>query len=97
VDNFASLDTPGDPGSVKVVELSAFEKYFSCFGMVAPPWRIFFTFMKMLPNVSFTRVTIKKVFLTVQIVTISNLLQKSTLSSHDFEKFQLKIGHCDLV
>ena len=27
MDNFASLDTPRDPGGVKVVELSAFEKY----------------------------------------------------------------------
>ena len=31
MDNFASLDTPGDSGGVKVVELSAFEKYISCF------------------------------------------------------------------
>ena len=31
MDNFASLDTPGDPGGVKVVELSVFEKYISCF------------------------------------------------------------------
>jgi hypothetical protein len=41
MDNFASLDTPGDPGGVKVVELSAFEKYISCFVTVAPPWWIF--------------------------------------------------------
>ena len=42
MDHFASLDTPGDPEDVKVVELSAFEKYISCFVTVAPPWRIFF-------------------------------------------------------
>ena len=36
MDDFASLDTPGDPGGVKVVEISGFEIYFSCFGMVAP-------------------------------------------------------------
>ena len=66
MDNFASLDTPGDPGGVKVVELSAFEKYISCFVTVAPPWRIFFTFMKMLPNVSFISMVIEKgVFVTI--------------------------------
>ena len=27
----ASLDTPGEPGGVKVVELFAFEKHISCF------------------------------------------------------------------
>ena len=44
------LDSPSQ--SVKVVKLSEFEKYISCFVTVEPPWRIFFTFMKMLPNVS---------------------------------------------
>ena len=29
VDNLASLDTPGGPEGVKVVELLVFEKYFS--------------------------------------------------------------------
>jgi hypothetical protein len=41
VDNLASLDTLEDPGGVKVVELSAFEKCISCFVTVEPPWRIF--------------------------------------------------------
>ena len=31
VDDFASLDTPGGPGGVKVVELFVFEKCFGCF------------------------------------------------------------------
>ena len=31
VDNLASLDTPGGPEGVRIVELFVFEKYFSCF------------------------------------------------------------------
>jgi hypothetical protein len=31
MDNFDSLDTPGDPEGVRIVELFVFEKYFSCF------------------------------------------------------------------
>ena len=31
VDDFASLDTPGGPGGIKVVVLFVFENYFSCF------------------------------------------------------------------
>jgi hypothetical protein len=79
VDNFASLDTPGDPGGVKVVELSAFEKYISCFVTAAPPWWIFFTFMKMLPNVTFISMVIKKVFFSVLLATILTFQQKCTL------------------
>ena len=37
-DNFASLDNPGGPGGVKVVELFGFEKYFSCFSDVGATW-----------------------------------------------------------
>ena len=66
VDNFAFLDTSGDPGGVKVLELSAFEKYISCFVTVEQPWRIFFTFMKMFPNVSFISMVIKNsVFVSI--------------------------------
>ena len=58
------LDSPSQ--SVKVVKLSEFEKYISCFVTVEPPWRIFFTFMKMLPNVSFISMVIKKsVFVSI--------------------------------
>jgi hypothetical protein len=39
VDSFASLDTPGVPGGVKVVELFLFEKYFICFLDVRATWR----------------------------------------------------------
>ena len=94
MDNFASLDTPGDPGGVLVLELSAFKKYISCFVTVAPPWRIFFTFMIMVPNVSFISMVIEKVFLSVSIATISNFLQKCTLWRHDYETLQAKIGQC---
>jgi hypothetical protein len=66
-------------GGIKVVELSAFEKYISCFVTVAPPWWFFFTFMKMLPNVSFISMVIKKVFLPVSIAKISTFLQRCTL------------------
>ena len=38
----------------------------------------FFTSMKMLPNVSFISMAIKKVFLSVSIATISTFLQKGT-------------------
>ena len=38
VDNFASLNAPEDPGGVKVVELFAFEKYFSCSLDVGATW-----------------------------------------------------------
>jgi hypothetical protein len=31
VDNFAYPDTPESPEGVKIVEVFAFEKYFSCF------------------------------------------------------------------
>ena len=42
VDNFASLDTPGGPEGIIIVELFVFEKYFSCFWMAAPPGDFFF-------------------------------------------------------
>jgi hypothetical protein len=74
VDDFASLDTPEGPGDVKVVELFAFEKYFSCFGMVVPP-----AFIKMLSNVSFKSMAIKKWAFWVQIATISSLSKESSL------------------
>lgn len=57
----------------------------------------FFTFMKMLPNVSFISMVIKKVFLSVSIATISTFLQKFTLWRHNYETFQPKIGQCDAV
>ena len=37
-DNFASLDTPGGPRGVKVVEIFVFEKHFSCFLDVGATW-----------------------------------------------------------
>ena len=64
---------------------------------VASPWRIFFTFMKMLPNVSFINMVIKKVFLSLSIAKISTFLQKCTLWRHNFETSQPKIGQCDLT
>ena len=71
---------PQKCGGVKVVELSAFEKRISCFVTVAPHTLAdFFTFMKMLPNVSFISMVIKKVALSVLIATISTFLQKCTL------------------
>ena len=39
VDNFASLDTPGGPGGVKVVEIFEFETFFNCFLDVGATWR----------------------------------------------------------
>ena len=57
----------------------------------------FFTLMKMLPNVSFISMVIKKVFLSVSIATISNFLQKCTLWRHNYETSQPKIGQCDLA
>ena len=38
------------PPGIKVVELSAFEKYNSCFVTVAPPWRIFSLLWKCCPR-----------------------------------------------
>ena len=96
VDNLASLDTPRDPEGMKVVELSAFEKYISCFVIVAPTWWIFFTLMKMLPNVSFICMVVKKVFLSVSIATISNFPQKCVLLRHSYETSQSKIGQCEV-
>ena len=64
---------------------------------VTPPWRIFFTFMKMLPNVTFICMVIKKVFLSLSIATISTFLQKCTLWRHNFETSQPKIGQCDMA
>ena len=66
VDNFVSLDTPGDPGGVKVVELSAFEKKYQLFFDIAAALADFFTFMKMLPNVCFVSMVIKKCFCQYQ-------------------------------
>ena len=57
----------------------------------------FFTLMKMLPNVSFISMAIKKVFLPVSIGTISNFLQKVTLWRHNYGTSQPKIGQCDPV
>ena len=53
----------------------------------------FFKLMKMLPNVSFISMVIKKVFLSVSIATISNFLNKCTLWWHNYETSQPKIGH----
>ena len=39
VDNFASLDTPGGPEGVRIVELFLFEKNFSCFLDGGAAWR----------------------------------------------------------
>ena len=64
--NFASLDTPGDPGIVKVVELSAFEEYISCFVTVAPPWRIFFHFYENVAQYQFYKYGYQKsVFVSI--------------------------------
>ena len=57
------------------MELSAFEKYVSSGAALVD----FFTVMKMLPNVSFIIMDIKKVFLLVSIATISTFLQKCTI------------------
>ena len=57
----------------------------------------FFTFKKMLPNVSFIRMVIKKVFFSVSIATISNFLQKCTLWRHNYGTSQPKIGQCERV
>ena len=54
----------------------------------------FFIYMKMLPNVSFICMVIKKVFLSLSIATISTFLQKYTLWRHNFETSQPKIGQC---
>ena len=86
-----------DPGSVKIVELPAFKKIISFFVTVALPWRIFSTFMKMLPNVSFISMVIKKMFLSVSIAAISNFLQKCTHCRHNYELSQPKIGQCVYV
>ena len=48
--------------------------------------------MKMLLNVCFISMVIKKVFLSVSIATISNFLQKCTLWRHNYETYQPKIG-----
>ena len=55
----------------------------------------FFTFMKMLPNVSFISMVIKKVFLSVSIATISTFLQKGTLWRHNYGTSQPKFGQCE--
>ena len=65
------IQMTGLPGAFNKVELSAFEKKISCF--------VVFHFYQMLSNVSFISMAIKKVFLTVQIATISNLSKTSTL------------------
>ena len=57
----------------------------------------FFKLMKMLPNVSFISMVIKKVFLSVSIATISNFLQKCTLWGHNYETSQPKIGQSRLA
>ena len=57
----------------------------------------FFKLMKMLPNVSFISMVIKKVFLSVSIATISNFLQKCTHWRHNYGTSQPKIGQCVLL
>ena len=54
----------------------------------------FFTSMKMLPNVSFISMVIKKVFLSVLIATISTFLQRGTLWRHNYGTSQPKFGQC---
>ena len=55
----------------------------------------FFKLMKMLPNVSFISMVIKKVFLSVSLATISTFLQKGTLWRHNYGTSQPKFGQCD--
>ena len=52
----------------------------------------FFTFIKMVSNVSFNSMAIKKVFLVVQIATIPSLSNKSILWSYDYETVEPKSG-----
>ena len=54
----------------------------------------FFKLMKVLPNVSFISMVIKKVFLSVSIATISNFLQKFNHWRHNYETSQPTIGQC---
>ena len=57
----------------------------------------FFKLTKMLPNVSFISMVIKKMFLSVSIAAISNFLQKCTHCRHNYELSQPKIGQCVYV
>ena len=66
MDNFTSLEPSGDPGGIKVVELSAYEKYISFFVTVAPPWRIFPLYWKCCPmSVLLSMVIKKSVFVSI--------------------------------
>ena len=95
MDDFASLDTPGVSKGVKVVDLSAFEKKSAVLGWWHRPGEFFsLQFYQMLSNFFFISMAIKKVFLTVQIDTISNLSKKSILWNHNCETVQQKIGQC---
>ena len=79
VDNFASLDTPGNPRGVKVVELYAIEKKISCFVTVVPPLLIFslLVLVEMLANVSFI---------------LSMAIKKSIFVSFNSHNFNLSTG-----
>ena len=96
VDDLVSLDTPGDPEGVKVVELFVFEKYFSWFFDGGALWQKKIVFFKLKPDVTFIILHNQKVPLPLCIATIASFSKKSTLWSHDFKTFQWKSGQCEL-
>ena len=53
MDDFASLDTPGGPEGVKVVELFVFKRYLSCFLDGGATWRKKKKILKLKPDVTF--------------------------------------------
>jgi hypothetical protein len=98
VDYFASLDTPGGTGGIKVGEIFVFKIFFQLF---FESWhhlakKIVFFFFKLKPHVPFIIIHTLKVTLSLCIAPIAQFLKISTLSSHGFETFQPEIGHCAL-
>ena len=71
MDNFASLDTPGGPEGVRIVEIFVFEKYFSCFLDGGAAWRKKTVFLKSKPDVTFIILDAEKLALSLYIATIA--------------------------
>ena len=71
VDPGASFDTPGTPGSASIVEISAFQYLFLIFLYDSATWRIFFTILKLKPDVTFINLTCIKVAISLFIARMA--------------------------
>jgi hypothetical protein len=81
VDPGASFDTPGIPGGVSIVGISAFQYLFLIFLYGSATWRIFFIILKLKPDVTFIDLTCLKVTISLFIASMTGFSKGCKLHS----------------